>query len=91
MTWLIHLQDLGSAYSFVKMPSFYHIVEPSGQLAITGPFVDNVLIRKKRYKLPFQKVCNFSLTPSEYSIELQAMTIEKLNFSLPAVFTIVSA
>lgn len=37
---------------------------------------------------PFQKVTKISITPFDFSMSLQAMTVEKLKFSLPAVFTI---
>lgn len=35
-----------------------------------------------------QKVTKISITPFDFSMSLQAMTSEKLQFSLPAVFTI---
>ena len=35
-----------------------------------------------------QKVTKLSITPFDFSMSLQAMTSEKLQFSLPAVFTI---
>lgn len=38
--------------------------------------------------MPLQKVTKFQVTPMDFSLSLQAMTIEKLKFSLPAVFTI---
>jgi flotillin len=47
-----------------------------------------VLIKKKAFVLPFQKVSKFSLTPFDFSMQLTAMTVEKLKFALPAVFTI---
>ena len=37
---------------------------------------------------PFQKASTISISPFDFSITLQAMTIEKLSFCLPAVFTI---
>jgi flotillin len=37
---------------------------------------------------PFQKVSKISITPFDFSMALQAMTVEKLKFALPAVFTI---
>jgi flotillin len=47
-----------------------------------------VLIKKKAFVMPFQKVSKFSLTPFDFSMQLTAMTVEKLKFALPAVFTI---
>jgi hypothetical protein len=46
------------------------------------------LLEKKAFIYPFQKVSKISITPFDFSMALQAMTIEKLKFSLPAVFTI---
>lgn len=37
---------------------------------------------------PWQKYSTISISPFDFEITLQAMTIEKLQFSLPAVFTI---
>ena len=38
--------------------------------------------------MPFQRFTKISITPFDFSMTLQAMTSEKLKFSLPAVFTI---
>jgi flotillin len=67
---------------------WYHVAEPSAYLAITGAGIDGVQVKKKAFIYPFQKVCKFSITPFDFSLSLQAMTIEKLNFSLPCVMTI---
>jgi len=37
---------------------------------------------------PLQKVTKIAITPFDFSMSLQAMTSEKLQFALPAVFTI---
>ena len=50
--------------------------------------MQDVKIVKKAMVMPFQKVSTISISPFDFSITLQAMTIEKLQFSLPAVFTI---
>jgi len=55
---------------------------------VTGAGVDRVRIVKKCFLLPFQKLTKISITPFDFSMSLQAMTSEKLQFSLPAVFTI---
>ena len=47
-----------------------------------------MLLKKKALVYPFQKVTKISITPFDFSMNLQAMTIEKLKFALPAVFTI---
>jgi flotillin len=67
---------------------WYHIAEPNEYLAITGAGIDTVSIKKKSWVFPGQKSTKFSITPFDFSLALQAMTIEKLKFSLPAVFTI---
>ncbi|KAF2173801.1 hypothetical protein M409DRAFT_35123 [Zasmidium cellare ATCC 36951] len=67
---------------------WYHVSEPNSYLAITGAGIDKVQIAKKSFVYPFQKVTKISITPFDFSMSLQAMTSEKLQFSLPAVFTI---
>ncbi|EWC46561.1 hypothetical protein DRE_04284 [Drechslerella stenobrocha 248] len=66
----------------------YHISDPNQYLALTGAGIEGVKIAKKAFVLPFQKVTRISITPFDFSLQLQAMTIEKLSFALPAVFTI---
>lgn len=66
----------------------YHVSEPNSYLAVTGMGVESVKIVKKCFVYPFQKVTKISITPFDFSMSLQAMTSEKLQFSLPAVFTI---
>ncbi|KXT08733.1 hypothetical protein AC579_6199 [Pseudocercospora musae] len=67
---------------------WYHVSEPNSYLAVTGAGIDNVIIAKKKFIMPFQKVTKLSITPFDFSMSLQAMTSEKLQFSLLAVFTI---
>ncbi|SMR56149.1 unnamed protein product [Zymoseptoria tritici ST99CH_3D1] len=67
---------------------WYHVSEPNSYLAVTGAGVDSVRITKKAFIYPLQKVTKISITPFDFSMSLQAMTSEKLQFSLPAVFTI---
>ncbi|KAF2853916.1 hypothetical protein T440DRAFT_293491 [Plenodomus tracheiphilus IPT5] len=67
---------------------WYHVAEPNSYLVITGIGIEKVLIKKKAFVMPFQKVSKISITPFDFSMALQAMTLEKLKFSLPAVFTI---
>lgn len=64
------------------------MAEPNSYLVITGAGIDTVKIQKKALVLPFQKVTKISITPFDFSMNLQAMTVEKLKFALPAVFTI---
>ena len=58
------------------------------RLVITGNGINDVKIAKKSMVWPFQKSARISISPFDFGIQLQAMTIEKLQFSLPAVFTI---
>ncbi len=67
---------------------YYSISDPSEYLAITGAGIANVRITKKALVLPLQRAKRISIHPFDLSLNLQAMTIEKLQFSLPAVFTI---
>ena len=67
---------------------WYHVAEPNSYLVITGVGIQKVLIKKKAFVYPLQKVSKISITPFDFSMALQAMTIEKLKFALPAVFTI---
>ena len=67
---------------------WYHVSEPNSYLAVTGVGIDKVKIVKKCMVYPLQRVTKLSITPFDFSLSLQAMTSEKLQFSLPAVFTI---
>ncbi|KAF2753691.1 hypothetical protein EJ05DRAFT_168655 [Pseudovirgaria hyperparasitica] len=67
---------------------WFHVAEPNSYLVITGAGISKVKLEKKALVLPFQKVSKISITPFDFSMSLHAMTVEKLRFSLPAVFTI---
>jgi hypothetical protein len=54
------------------------VSEPNAYLAITGAGIEKVQIKKKALVYPFQKVTKFSITPFDFSMQLQAMTVEKL-------------
>ena len=66
----------------------YHISDANGYVVVTGFGVKDVHIDKKAWVWPWQKVANISISPFDIEITLQAITMEKLQFSLPAVFTI---
>ncbi|XP_017250544.1 flotillin-like protein 3 [Daucus carota subsp. sativus] len=66
----------------------YKVAGPSEYLAITGLFINDVKLAKKKYVLPFQKCVKFDISPVNYEFNVQAMSAEKLPFVLPAVFTI---
>ena len=66
----------------------YHVADANSYLVITGGGIEDVKIVKKAFVYPWQKHSRISISPFDFEITLQAMTIEKLQFSLPAVFTI---
>lgn len=67
---------------------WYHIADPSNYLVITGAGIESVKITKKAWIKPWQKVTKISVTPFDFSLDLQAMTQEKLMLIVPVVFTI---
>jgi flotillin len=66
----------------------YNVSDANSYVVVTGYGIDDVRIVKKAFVWPFQKASTISISPFDFEITLQAMTIEKLQFSLPAVFTI---
>ncbi|KND94255.1 Flotillin-like protein 3 [Tolypocladium ophioglossoides CBS 100239] len=66
----------------------YRVSAPDEYLAITGMGVHTVKITKAAWVWPFQRCARFSVRPQDYAMDLQAMTKEKLQFSLPVVFTV---
>lgn len=66
----------------------YHVSDANSYLVITGGGISDVKIVKKSWVMPWQKYSTISISPFDFQITLQAMTVEKLQFSLPAVFTI---
>ncbi|KAE8145478.1 flotillin domain protein [Aspergillus avenaceus] len=67
---------------------WYAIARPNEYLVLTGAGISDIRISKKAVVLPFQRCARFSVAPFDLALNLQAMTMEKLQFSLPAVFTI---
>jgi len=66
----------------------YTVASPDEYLAITGAGIRTVKITKSAWVWPFQRCQRFSIQPHDYSMNLQAMTREKLQFLLPVVFTV---
>ncbi|KAI9927397.1 hypothetical protein ASPWEDRAFT_175044 [Aspergillus wentii DTO 134E9] len=66
----------------------YAIARANEYLVLTGAGIEDLRICKKAVVFPFQRCSRISVSPFDFSLSLQAMTIEKLQFSLPAVFTI---
>ncbi|GAA0140147.1 hypothetical protein LIER_01553 [Lithospermum erythrorhizon] len=66
----------------------YIVASPSEILAITGSYISDIKLTKKKLLWPFQKCVKVDISPVNYTFDVQAMSIEKLPFVLPAVFTI---
>ncbi|KAK4694184.1 flotillin, partial [Lecanoromycetidae sp. Uapishka_2] len=66
----------------------WKVAEPNQILVITGVGIPDIKTAKKSWIWPGQKCRSESISPFDFEITLQAMTIEKLQFTLPAVFTI---
>uniref|UniRef100_A0A803LED3 Flotillin-like n=1 Tax=Chenopodium quinoa TaxID=63459 RepID=A0A803LED3_CHEQI len=66
----------------------YEVAGPSEYLAITGWKIDEIKLSKKALILPGQRYVRVNVSPVNYTLNVQAMSAEKLPFVLPAVFTI---
>lgn len=66
----------------------YQVAEANEYLVITGAGIEDVRIVKKAWVWPFQKYARISVVPQDFPMDLHAMTMEKLQFALPAVFTV---
>jgi len=68
--------------------SRYNVARSNEYLVRTGLFIKDISIDRKVFHLPFQTLSRLSLTPKSYNFTIHAMSKEKLEFILPAVFTI---
>ncbi|CAG8612567.1 8561_t:CDS:2 [Funneliformis mosseae] len=66
----------------------YRISDANQYLVKTGAYINDVTLTKKSFVWPGQRSTFVDLTPTNYTLQLQAMSAEKLEFNLPAVFTI---
>ncbi|GAQ80217.1 Band 7/SPFH domain-containing protein [Klebsormidium nitens] len=66
----------------------YRVASNNEFLVTTGIGIKDVRVSKKGWVFFGQKSRIFDVTPRNYTLELHAMTREKLEFLLPAVFTI---
>lgn len=57
-------------------------------LVKTGMMVDNMQIGKKFFQLPYQNIQKIEVTPSNYSLQINSMSKEKMEFQFPIVFTL---
>lgn len=66
----------------------YRIGGPSEYLVITGVGIKDMKIVKKGWIFPGQSCTIIDISPVNYTFTVEAMTREKLQFGVPAVFTI---
>ncbi|KAL5698448.1 Flotillin-like protein 4 [Ranunculus cassubicifolius] len=66
----------------------YKVASASEYLVISGIGIEDIRITKKGWIWPGQSCSVFDVSPVNYTFAVQAMSAEKLPFSLPAVFTI---
>ncbi|KAF9614539.1 hypothetical protein IFM89_019202 [Coptis chinensis] len=66
----------------------YRVASASEYVVITGVGIKDIKIVKKGWILPGQSSTIFDISPVNYTLNVQAMSAEKLPFVLPAVFTI---
>ena len=68
----------GKAHKLHENFMWSHVGRANEYLVVTGAFIDEVKITRKTFQLPGQVVTKFAMTPSNYTLSLHAMTIEKL-------------
>lgn len=66
----------------------YYAAQSNEYLCKTGFLVPDIEVVKTCFKLPGQRLLRFSLTPHNYSLEIKAMSLEKLQFVLPVTFAV---
>ncbi len=70
-------------------PLLYHISQPDQYLVRTGFGIKDISVTKKGFVLPMIQTSSFiTMHPKNYEFKLHAMSIEKIPFNLPGVFTI---
>lgn len=66
----------------------YCTCSPSQYLAVSGCGIDGTMVCKKKWIYPGQQYRRLDVSPQNYEFDIQAMSSEKLPFTLPVVFTI---
>ena len=66
----------------------YRISNPDQYLIKTGLGIRDIWVGKQGLQWPFQTYKYISMHPRNYAFDLHAMSSEKIDFRLPAVFTI---
>jgi len=65
----------------------YKVSDANSYIVVTGGGIEDVKIVKKAWVWPYQKSATISISPFDFEITLQAMTIEKLQFSVSLMET----
>lgn len=76
----------GSGIAFVNLR--YRISDPDEYLIRTGLFISDMKVSKQGIQWPFQTYKFIKMQPINFSFDLNSMSLEKLEFVLPCVFTI---
>jgi flotillin len=70
------------------LSTWFYVSDPNSYVVVSGIFIPDMKIIKSGFKWPLQNATIIDIRPLNYEFILRAMTIEKLNFTLPASFTI---
>ncbi|KAJ3021673.1 hypothetical protein HKX48_008052 [Thoreauomyces humboldtii] len=66
----------------------WKVARANEYIVVTGWGIEDLKLAKKCYVWPLQRATVINITPVNFTLSLQAMSAEKLEFTLPAVFTI---
>ncbi|XP_058078077.1 flotillin-like protein 2 [Magnolia sinica] len=70
------------------MTMSFKVAKASEYLVITGARIPDIKLARKAWVWPGQRCTRVSISPVNYSVQVHAMSSDKLQFLLPAVFTI---
>lgn len=77
---------IGSASIFLI--ARFKIAKPNQYLIRTGLGISDIRVSKTGFQWPLQRFDFLDMQPKTYTFDLKAMSFEKIDFTLPAVFTI---
>jgi len=66
----------------------YKVSGPNEYLVRTGLLIEDIKVSKTGFLWPFQEYSYITMNPKSYSFDIHSMSLEKLEFFLPCVFTI---
>ncbi len=72
----------------VALFSRYKTSRSNEWLVKTGILVEDLMIGKKFFQLPFQNIQKITVTPKNYNLNINSMSKEKMEFQFPIVFTL---